>query len=128
MKHLFGLLLAFITCSALGGTTIATSEAGSGTPGSVATPALPILANDIYHAPQYLPFYPTAATIWPRVVEVDCESTVSGLKCDGYNWAPRMGRGEYLFFTPRLKAPVIYVPVTKEITVLKEVPAKKPNE
>ena len=28
----------------------------------------------VYHAPQYMPGFPTAATIWPRVVEVKCQN------------------------------------------------------
>lgn len=47
----------------------------------------------IYHVPGYLPGHPTAATIWPRVVEVKCKK---GL-CDGPQWTPALGRGEYLY-------------------------------
>lgn len=57
--------------------------------------------NDIYHVPQYLPGYPTAATIWPRVIDVPCTREPNGeLQCQGYNWLPKFGRGEYLFFRP----------------------------
>lgn len=110
--------------------------------------AVPVLGNNIFHAPQYMPYHPTAATIYPRVIEVKCvENKVYRrahgepdgpaarifTTCDGYNWAPSMGRAEYLFVTPKVekeqvpKVPVenfIYVPGPERI-ILKEVPAKK---
>ena len=51
---------------------------------------------NVLHVPQYMPGYPTAATIWPRVVTVKCRAT----KCEGYTITPDMGRGEYLFILP----------------------------
>lgn len=48
----------------------------------------------VWHVPQYLPGYPTAAPIWPRVIELRC---VNGV-CAGYTITPELGRGEYLFF------------------------------
>ncbi len=62
----------------------------------------------VYHAPQYLPGYPTAASIWPRVVEVKCNSKA---ECEGYNWLPEMGRGEYLYIKPVLVAAPVPAPV-----------------
>ena len=58
--------------------------------------------NNLYHAPQYLPFFPTAATIWPRVIEVPCRMSGADMLCERYYWRPEYGRGEYLFFTPVL--------------------------
>lgn len=109
---------------------------GSGTPGlSGYERAVPVLENNIYHAPQYLPGYPTAATIWPRVIEVPCVRQQSGLKCQGYHWTPAYGRAEYLFFTPKVVEPVEPVVITKEVIVqsppkiiLKEVPVKRKKE
>jgi hypothetical protein len=84
-----------------------------------------VLDNDIYHAPQYMAAFPTAATIWPRVVDVPCIKTGDSLKCEGYEWTPKMGRGEYLFFRPHItEAPVPQVEVRERI-IIKEVPAKK---
>jgi hypothetical protein len=65
----------------------------------------------VYHVPQYMPYFPTAATIWPRVVEVRCH----GDKCDGYEYKAEYGRAEYLFFKPRqvvakAEIPVVVVP------------------
>jgi len=50
----------------------------------------------VWHVPQYMPGYPTAATLWPRVVEVPCANDV----CRGYEVTPSLGRGEYLYFRP----------------------------
>ncbi len=84
-----------------------------------------VLDNDIFHAPQYLPFYPTAGTIWPRVVEVQCIKSIDGLKCEGYDWLPALGRGEYLFFKPVIKTAVPVQVEVRERVIIKEVPAKK---
>jgi hypothetical protein len=75
--------------------------------------------NNTLHAPQYMPNYPTAATIWPRVVEVPCTKATNGdLNCAGYNWNPSLGRGEYLFVQPK----VVEAPKPVTVTVIKEVP------
>lgn len=106
-------------------------EMGSGTPGVVGLENAPTVVNDIYHAPEYLPYHPTAATIWPRVVEVECNKLPSGaLDCEGYRWNPGMGRGEYIFITPVVKQPAkteIRTIVTP-VEVIKEVPVKKIRE
>lgn len=99
------------------------NEYGSGTPGAKGMENAQVVENDLFHSPQYLPFHPTAGTIWPRVVEVPCIRTGAILKCEGYNWTPKMGRGEYLFFKPRIIEPAKPEIVIRE--VLKEVPSKK---
>ncbi len=88
--------------------------------------------SGIFHAPQYMPGYPTAATLWPRVVNVPCTQFGSTLKCEGYNWMPEMGRGEYLMIHPVVNntpQPITNT-VIKEVPViiLKEVPVKKKKE
>ena len=75
---------------------------GSGEPGQAGLENATLVYDNIYHVPQYLPGFPTAATLWPRVVEVPCRRAGAGLQCEGYNWTPRMGRAEYLFFVPVL--------------------------
>lgn len=67
----------------------------------------------VYHAPQYMPGYPTAATIWPRVVEVKCQNDV----CEGYQNTPALGRGEYLFFKPVNTVAVASIPVVVPVVV-----------
>lgn len=59
------------------------------------------VADGLFHAPQYMPGYPTAAVIFPRVVEVPCyQVQPDALRCKGYYVTPAEGRGEYLFFHP----------------------------
>ena len=58
--------------------------------------ALPVGSLGVWHVPQYLPGYPTAATIWPRVIFLQCTADL----CAGYTITPEVGRGEYLFFVP----------------------------
>ncbi|MEX8195198.1 hypothetical protein [Comamonas guangdongensis] len=58
--------------------------------------AQPVGDYGVWHVPQYLPGYPTAATIWPRAVVVKCKDQ----HCEGYVITPQMGPGEYLFFIP----------------------------
>lgn len=77
--------------------------------------------NDIYHAPQYMPGFPTAATLWPRVVDVRCDKVGTTYNCDGYHWMPDLGRGEYLMIRPMVKRPDP-APVTVTNTIIKEVP------
>jgi hypothetical protein len=59
------------------------------------------VADGLYHVPNYLPGFPTAATIWPRVIPVDCTRDRQGkVACNGYPVLPETGRGEYLFVQP----------------------------
>lgn len=70
---------------------------GSGTPGASGEEvAMPVGDTGSWHAPQYLPGYPRAGTIWPRAVFVRCKNQ----HCEGYLLTPEMGPGEYLFFVP----------------------------
>lgn len=78
-------------------------QLGSGTPGFTSFEPATSMGEGIYHAPQYLSAYPTAGTLWPRVIDVQCDKTVKGYVCDGYNWLPAMGRGEYLYIRPSLR-------------------------
>lgn len=78
---------------------------GSGQPGMKGFENSIAMDNNVFFAPQYMPDHPTAATIWPRVVEVPCKQGPKGLLCEGYNWTPKMGRAEYLFFRPVVIAP-----------------------
>ena len=100
---------------------IETLPQGSGTPGMNGYDrALPV-DNDYLHVPQYMPAFPTAATIWPRVVEVTCIKG-EGLKCQGYAWTPKMGRGEYLFIKTIIVEPQTPVVVKEVVTVTVEKP------
>jgi len=146
-KQIIALMaVAFFSATATAQVSIERNRLGSGEQGVQGFEnATLVLDNNIFHAPQYLPMYPTAATIWPRVVEVRCHRvgtsvTVSvntagvvygarnepKLQCDGYDWMPALGRGEYLFFKPVMAEPV---PVeVRERVIFKEVPRKKIKE
>ena len=142
MKKIF----AFFAGLVLASTAIANqvevvrNELGSGTPGVQGFESAIKVGQDseYLHAPQYMPMHPTAATIWPRVVEVPCTKSGNVLKCEGYNWQPKLGRGEYLFIKPIVIVPqqpivvtntvIKEVPVIKEVIILKEVPIKPKRE
>jgi len=107
MKNIAILLIAFFTTFAQANVVnIANVVNGSGSPGNDTVENAVEVSNGIMHAPQYLPGYPTAATIWPRVIDVPCTQTPTAVVCNGYQWAPSMGRGEYLFFKPHIVVPV----------------------
>lgn len=120
-----------VTRKGLGLGTPSTKFSNAGVENTVPTNYSP----DVLFVPKYLPGYPTAATIWPRIVEVPCKETKGALECEGFHWTPDMGRGEYLFVTPKVVAepkPVVPVPVVVERVVEKkvlvEVPVKKKPE
>ena len=128
---LMAVLVAASAASFAADVSIGRVANGSGTPGNVGVENAKEVYNDVLHAPQYMAGFPTAATIWPRVIDVPCAKTDGGLKCSGYKWTPSMGRGEYLFIAPTVveaPAPVI---ITKEVpgkTVYVEVEKKKLRE
>lgn len=145
MKYLIVMAALAVTSTAFAAeVSVKRAALGSGTPAlSVSGVENAIVVdnakveNNILHAPQYMPNYPTAATIWPRVIEVPCTTDLAGnMSCAGYNWSPSMGPGEYLFVKPKLAPPPqifterVEVPVpvivTKEVFV--EVPVKKKKE
>jgi len=104
MKKILAIALLGITGSVFADVVVFRNDLESAQLGSRATfeNALKV-GNDLYFVPQYMPGFPTAATIYPRVVSVPCSKTAKGMDCKGYNWSPAMGRGEYLMFTPETK-------------------------
>jgi hypothetical protein len=100
-KIISTLALLLLASSAMAQTVYVERQSlGSGTPGAQGVENATKWDNDIYHAPQYMIGYPTSATLFPRVVDLDCIKIQTGLSCKGYNWTPDMGRGEYLMFHP----------------------------
>jgi hypothetical protein len=86
---------------------------GSGIPSPGATggysAALPV-SDGLYHVPGYLPYESTAASLWPRVVTVQCRQTADTWYCSGYHVDGVLGRGEDVYVRPefqRVVAPVI---------------------
>jgi hypothetical protein len=98
---------------------------GSGVPMMMGSQPLYFVGNGLYALEQYLPNHPTAATIYPRIVDVNCTQLLDTVVCEGYNWLPSMGRGEYLFVRPHVVLPVASPVPT---IVYKEVPAKRKGE
>lgn len=81
---------------------------GSGTPAedvTTGTESAHAVVDGLYHVPNYMPGYPTAATIWPRELPVECDSDSAGSapRCTGYRVLPVVGRGEYIFVRPYAK-------------------------
>jgi hypothetical protein len=129
--HYLAPILAIALQAHAGQVTIQNAPLGSGTPGAIRNePATPVdVGNGVYHAPQYMPFYPTAASIWPRVIEVPCTKVGEDLDCSGYHWLPEYGRAEYLFFIPRVTEPVPPVVIEAPPKIIYvEVPPKKKRE
>lgn len=108
---------------------------GSGEPGSTGYENAMVVENDVYHAPQYMPGLPTAAPIWPRVVEVPCTRAPTGaLQCKGYEITPAYGRGEYLYFRPVVLAatPAAVLPAAEVVppapaVIERPAPAEPPS-
>ena len=98
-----------------GAAVILRTQLGSGTPGFTGLEPAVHMGEGVYHAPQYMAAFPTASTLFPRVVDVMCQKSGVVFVCDGYNWTPALGRGEYLFFRPKLAPPPVVV--TKEVPV-----------
>ena len=119
-----------------GATVVMRHQLGSGTPGFVGFEPATHLGEGIYHAPQYMPMYPTAAVLWPRVIEVECEREGGRFVCGGYDWLPALGRGEYLYIRPTVKEPVaptvvekiVPVPVVKERIIERRVYVEVENK
>jgi hypothetical protein len=93
--------------------------------------------HGIHHVPGMLPNQPTAATLWPRIIRVECVMELDKMICDYPARSPDVSRGEYVMYEPVFKkAPVKQIiiqqmpseVVVKEVTVIKEVLPKKIRE
>lgn len=122
MKTLIATLLVVASCSAMADVSVTNDFLGSGTPGVDGTTRAYALPDGVYFAPQYMPGYPTAAVIWPRYVEVQCDTKGADRVCDGYRWSPKMGRGEYLMIVPVARTAPVVVTNTVEKVVLVPTP------
>lgn len=133
MKKLLALAIFATACQVSAQVELENHPYGSGTPGfkGVTKAYLVDKDNDYYHVPQYMPGFPTAATLWPRVITVDCTSAEH---CEGYEYSPKFGRAEYLFFKMNIKTIAsvnIPSPMEKKpetIIIYKEVPQKRIGE
>lgn len=59
--------------------------------------------GDLYHVPQFMPGYPTSATIWPRVIKTKCRFENRTVYCDPVRLSQYGDRSEYFFFTEKEK-------------------------
>jgi hypothetical protein len=103
---------------------VAREAIGSGQPEAKGVENATKWDNNIFHAPQYMPGYPTAATLYPRVVDVTCTQAGNRLNCKGYNWMPEMGRGEYLMVRPVIvqEPKIVVKEVVREVIVPVQLP------
>ena len=104
--------------------TVEREQLGSGQPNATGIENATKWDNDIYHAPQYMSGYPTAATIYPRIVDVKCTKNGDTLNCSGYHWLPEMGRGEYLMIHPVVQE-VVKPPEVKQEAVITVIPVRE---
>jgi hypothetical protein len=134
MKKLISIAALLVSTASFGqAVSIQNVLQGYGSPGmSGYEPALHV-SNDYLHTPQFMDGFPTAATIWPRIIDVPCTKVDGVLKCQGYTWNPKMGRGEYLFIRPVVTeapvvvpSPVIVPPVIVVPEVLQQSVIEKP--
>ncbi|WP_426147251.1 hypothetical protein [Polaromonas sp. DSR2-3-2] len=109
-------LAIFGTGTVFGEVKIQRNLMGSGIQNELMTAdvATPVGDYGVYHAPQYMPGFPTAATIWPRVIEVKCQNDL----CAGYENTPALGRGEYLFFKPVNTVAAASIPIASPTPIM----------
>jgi len=123
---LIAALIGFAGSALAQSVTVSREAYGSGQPNATGVENATKWENDIYHAPQYMPGYPTAAIIYPRIVDVQCTKSVTygTLQCKGYNWSPEMGRGEYLMIHTVITQPPAPVVITNTVTntIVREIP------
>lgn len=127
-KLILSLALMVLAGSAMAQVGVHRVENGSGQPNATGIENAEKWDQGVYHAPQYMPGYPTAATLWPRVVDVPCTKVGDKVICNGYSWTPDMGRGEYLMIHPMIAEPAKPTVVTNTVTntIVKEVLVSAP--
>lgn len=148
-KLLILLALAFTSLMASAQLNVQNALLGSGNDEVLTTKSFEVY-NDIFHVPQYMPGFPTAATIWPRIVKTKCNWTGNSMYCDAIRHSEYGYRTEYLYFTEAaknltdIKVDVLLIKVDKlakdqkkleelvsnqkPVTIFIEVPVKKNNQ
>jgi len=81
--------------------------------------AMPV-ADGLYHVPGYMPYQSSAATIWPRVVNVKCDNQNGTWYCTGYHIDGVLERGEDIYVRPQ------FIQVAAVATVAKPVVQSRP--
>lgn len=106
MRKLFiTVLLAVTSLAASAQYVVENKLLGPGNYEIGSSPAFKVL-GDLYHVPQFMPGYPTSATIWPRVTKTKCRFENRTVYCDPVRLTQYGDRTEYLFFTEREKPTV----------------------
>ena len=115
---------------------IQNEQMGSGAPFARVTEGSELArywGDGLYYVPGYYPGFPTAATLWPRMVEVPCIKNADGsLSCHGYSvLAQQAGnRGEFILFKPVIEQPAAPVVQTQSppVTIIVQscCPKKEP--
>ena len=101
-KLLVSLALVAVSTVASAQHNVQNALLGTGNDDALTTKSFEVY-NDIYHVPQYMPGFPTAATIWPRVVKTKCTWTGRSMYCDAIRHADYGYRTEYLYFSEQAK-------------------------
>jgi hypothetical protein len=122
-KYLFGLLclltLLYISSVRAEDVYVEHHALGSGDPSAAGYEHGYAMPDNLVHVPGYLPGYPTAAIVWPRIVDVACRDDGGKVLCNGYNINQyTAGRGEYLFSNPVMVPPVSAIAPVIEYPVL----------
>lgn len=138
MKNLLPYVVSFTLClpcisnaeepTVISNISVVRNQLGAGDPleeKTVGKNPADYINDGYYHSPQYMAGFPTAAIIWPRIIDVDCEKIPTGITCNGYHWLPAYGRGEYLFIHPKFKASITE---NNPKIIYVEVPVKKKKE
>jgi len=87
------------------------------------------MPDGVYSTPGQMPGYPTAATIWPRVVRVSCKvGEGNTLLCKGVDVnLVDTGRGEYLYTQPVIETVKISMEKPSEKIVVIDSCKKEPE-
>jgi hypothetical protein len=81
---------------------VANVPMGSGMPGQSVgyTEATPV-SDGLYQVPGFMPYQSTAASMWPRVVDVTCHNQSGTWYCNGYHIDGVLERGEDIYVRPQ---------------------------
>ncbi len=110
-RILFGISIWLMAALAHAAVVINNEPLGDGPPShtmTVGTTKAYYWGDGLYFVPGYMPGWPTAATMWPRVVTVKCVKETDGtIHCDGYEIRDQQiqHRGEYILFRPIIVDP-----------------------
>jgi hypothetical protein len=136
MKRFLLLALSVISVSAFSQETLTNGGMPSGDPSDIMVARVPMgsgtpsvgetsgydeatpVADGLYHVPGFLPYESSAASMWPRVVNVKCHSQDGEWYCTGYHIDGVLERGEDVYVRPqfiKVVTPVVPITVVPEV-------------